>query len=108
MIRKDLAVCIYFASYLSPRNESSKAFIEAMSPNPHLTEFMQALEADAAAEIRPRKKFLNRLIKDYDFYLRQCDKAENSHKLAKKKLVYRRKFFSMVWLVCSNALLDSE
>ena len=48
------------------------------------------------------------LASDYERYLEQCHKAENYHKWVLKKLVNRRKFFSMVWLVCSSALLSSE
>ena len=79
-----------------------------MFPNNYLTQFMQTLEEEEAAESNQRKRHLGKLINNYDFYLKECDKAENKYKLAKKKLVYRRKFFSMVWLVCSNALFNSE
>ena len=42
-MRHDLAVCIYFASYLSPRNSSSRAFVRGLQ-DPHLSAFFKRLD----------------------------------------------------------------
>ena len=55
---------------------------------------MYNLKQGQQSEKRKWKKERKKLENNYDYYLEQCKKAENCHKWALKKLVYRRKFFS--------------
>ena len=55
---------------------------------------MNDLEKEYNA-MRPEwKKEAKKLKSDYEYYVKQCEKAENCHIWVMKKLVHRRKFFS--------------
>lgn len=77
-LKRDLACCTYFASYLSLGNSATLAFVSSVA-SPELAEHFTRLEQEEF-ELKPKwQKRKSKLRQNYGFYLNHCYKAETYH-----------------------------
>ena len=97
----NLAVAVYLATYLDV-NDSTKAYFDAHQQDKRFYDFFvdELLENNQVPE-----KFQEKMKLNYELYKATCTRIANGDNRKQTKMLQIRKFLSMPWLICPDALI---
>ena len=97
----NLAVAIYLATYLD-LNDSTKAYYTAHAED---TRFFSFFVDELLDRAELPEKFQKKMQDDFEAYKASCKRIVNGDHKRQIKMLQIRKFLSVPWLVCPDALI---